>query len=285
MVFSEWSPPPRRKSYLAIAFPSSVIDTEHTLGLKTLKVGVIARATAIHRVDEIIVYTDKPGYEDKTHFIVDILEYLSVPPYLRRKIIPKKPTLKYVGLLPPLKTPSHIKTRTLKNGEFRDALFIRRHGKVYAYVGVGRPIPVKGRVERDYNVGPVKLVIKKDEKYAIPVRKEEIPYYWGFSVSWAEDLGEVLSIKWDLRIATSRLGEPIGRVWDSLADKYFNSKRTLIAFGSPTEGLWTIAGRLGIDLKDSFDFIINFIPSQGVETVRTEEAIMSVLEYFTLLDA
>ena len=48
------------KKKLAIAIPASTIsDTPH-LREKTSKIGLIGRAAAIFRVDEIIVYPDNP---------------------------------------------------------------------------------------------------------------------------------------------------------------------------------------------------------------------------------
>jgi len=59
--------------------------------------------------------------------------------------------------------------------------------------------------------------------------------------------------------------------------------RVLIAFGSPRMGLAEIMRREGLSLDDSFDFVINTIPGQGCETIRTEEAIYSTLAAFNLL--
>lgn len=133
-------------------------------------------------------------------------------------------------------------------------------------------------------IGTVRLHHSGCKWYAVPVRDEEVPYYWGFKVVEANDLGEVVEGDWDLKIATSRLGSPISDIWNRLSSDYEKSHRVLIAFGSPTEGLWEIASRIGLDLMRDFNYVVNFIPYQGVETVRTEEAIMAVLEYFTLLE-
>lgn len=275
--------PPTRRSFLALAFPASTVSVEPTLQLKTLKVGLIARAAAIHRVDEVIVYKDRQETDRELELVVDLLEYLVLPPYLRKKYIPKKKTLKYAGILPPLKTPSHIKPSKLEVGEYREGYVYRVGKNFYVDVGLKLPLPVKGRVEEGVKI--VKVLEKNSKRYAVPVDKKRIPYYWGFSIAWSESLSEVLSEDWNLKIATSRWGEDISRIHSKLKSLYWKSKRVLVAFGSPTEGLWEIAGREGISLDEAFDLIVNFIPDQGVETVRTEEAIQSVLEYFTLLEA
>lgn len=279
----ERKPPPPRSSFLAVAFPASIVRVEHTLQLKTLKVGLIARAAAIHRVDELIVYEDKEGLEEDLELIVDILEYLVLPPYLRKRYIPRKPTLKYVGILPPLKIPSHVKSPKITSGELREGYVFRRGKRFYVDVGLRSPLPVRGEVEE--GLGIVRIVKRGDKTYAVPVDRSEIRCYWGFSIAWADSLSEVLSEEWDLKVATSRWGEDLSKVHRELKERYRGSRRTLVAFGSPTEGLWEIAGREGLSLDETFDLIVNFIPDQGVETVRTEEAIFSVLEYFTLIEA
>ena len=279
-----WTPPPRRRCYLVVAFPASVVDTEHTLELKTLKIGIIARALAIHRVDEAIIYSDD-GDKSKLSFVRDVLEYITTPPYLRKKYIPLKRTLRFVGVLPPLRTPSHVKESKLENGEYREALILRVNNRLYAYVGVDELVPVKETTNVDTGLHIVKIVRLGNEWYAIPVLdKSEIPYYWCFSISIASSLYDVTRRRWSLSVATSRLGEHVGKVHNTLCRRYREAKNVLVAFGSPKEGLWDIARREGWRLNERFDFIINFIPYQGVETVRTEEAIHAVLEYFTLIE-
>src|SRR3989339_2043197 len=66
------------KKRLIIAFPASVIlDTPH-LREKTAKVGLIGRAAAIFRVDEIIIYPDNPKSDQRRDmdFIALLLNYL-----------------------------------------------------------------------------------------------------------------------------------------------------------------------------------------------------------------
>ena len=66
------------KKKLAIAIPASTIsDTPH-LREKTSKIGLIGRAAAIFRVDEIIVYLDNPKTNQirDLEFIALLLNYL-----------------------------------------------------------------------------------------------------------------------------------------------------------------------------------------------------------------
>ena len=61
------------------------------------------------------------------------------------------------------------------------------------------------------------------------------------------------------------------------------SERVLVAFGAPTQGLYEIAEREGVKLDDLADYVINSIPNQATETVRTEEALYATLSLLNVL--
>ena len=112
---------------VSIAIPSSILKTAKSTELKTYLVGQIARACAIHEVDEIIVYMDTP-YESSDDlekgpgvFFCRLLQYLECPPYLRDAIFPVHNDLKFAGLLPPLNMPHHMSS---------DAVSLYREGVV-----------------------------------------------------------------------------------------------------------------------------------------------------------
>ena len=97
------------KKKLSIAIPASIIsDTPH-LREKTAKIGLIGRAAAIFRVDEIIVYPDNPRVDQRRDldFIAFLLNYLETPQYLRKGLFKIEPDLQFAGILPPLRTPHH----------------------------------------------------------------------------------------------------------------------------------------------------------------------------------
>ena len=92
------------KKKLAIALPSSFVSEPKHLRKKTNIIGIVGRAASIFRVDEIILFKDKP---DEAKLIKTILGYMESPQYLRKIIYRKIPELRYVGALPPLRTPHH----------------------------------------------------------------------------------------------------------------------------------------------------------------------------------
>ncbi len=56
-----------------------------------------------------------------------------------------------------------------------------------------------------------------------------------------------------------------------------------MAFGAPTQGLGDIVRREGHQLSELVDFVVNTVPMQGTETVRTEEALIASLAVFNII--
>jgi predicted SPOUT superfamily RNA methylase MTH1 len=105
------------KKKLSIAIPASVISDRPHLREKTSKIGLIGRAAAIFRVDEIIVYPDNPraNQGEDLDFIAFLLNYLETPQYLRKTLFKIEPILQFVGILPPLRTPHHPLSGKIKH--------------------------------------------------------------------------------------------------------------------------------------------------------------------------
>ncbi len=242
---------------LSVAIPSSALVNENDPKIKTYKVGMIARACAIFRVDEIIIYRDPKLNESQ--FIKDVLEYAETPQYLR-KYIPIKSTLKYVGVLPPLKIPSH-KPKRLKVGEVREGVVVKvaPDGTRWVDIGVNALAPLKSKAKRGARV--TVRVCSKNPLVVEEVRPDE---YWGYKVKLME-LRDVLRRK-NVVITSRRCSVP-------KLDEIKIDELTLV-FGSPVEGVFEIMKRLGLNWKGR---CWNTIPMQGVETVRLEEAIYSTL--------
>ncbi|RLG07813.1 MAG: hypothetical protein DRN68_04865, partial [Thaumarchaeota archaeon] len=88
---------------------------------------------------------------------------------------------------------------------------------------------------------------------------------------------------YDLRIATSRKGRDLPTLLDEVGRRLGEAKRICIAFGSAREGLYEIAERQGFSLEESFDYVLNTFPGQGVKTIRVEEAAAYTLAIINLL--
>jgi predicted SPOUT superfamily RNA methylase MTH1 len=276
----------KRSTSLQVVIPSSItMDTPH-LREKTYKIGLIGRACAIFRVDEVIIYRDCEGKKCKRQIelISSILSYIETPQYLRRRLFPISKFLKYVGILPPLRTPHHPTSKRVGEmsvNEYREGVVTKTDGKnSFIDIGIdktvflsGKKLPVNSRVT-------VKIIdVKKRNIDVQLVKSDEIKQYWGYRVSDSSlSLGKtVQKIRPALAIATSRKGEKIDNVYKQLQEEMGKSNRLIIAFGSPREGLNEILRRENLKLKNVFDFTINTIPFQGTKTVRTEEAIFASL--------
>ncbi|MCX8176292.1 MAG: hypothetical protein N3E48_03560 [Candidatus Bathyarchaeota archaeon] len=283
--------PPKRKTSIIVAIPASTtMDVPH-LREKTLKIGFIGRVLAIFRVEEVLVYEDKEDNGDIKYnqkLIGEILSYMTTPQYLRKMVFKVSPNLMYAGILPPLRTPDHPLKKRLDevlNGEVRKGLIVKsfRENSLID-VGLDKPVEVEGKFKPGAVLN-VKLskVNGKVKGEVIPL--EEIKAYWGFKVkTLSKTLDEIVkSEKFDLKIATSKYGEQLSFIVNTIVDRWVKSKRVLLAFGSPTEGLREIVGRRGFKLEELFDFTVNTIPNQGVETVRVEEALASTLALFNYL--
>ena len=273
------------KKKLAIAIPASTIsDTPH-LREKTAKIGLIGRAAAIFRVDEIIVYPDNPKTDQtqEIDFIELLLNYLETPQYLRKRLFKIEPDLQFAGILPPLRTPHHPlsgKLRDLKVGEYREGLVLSQAKEgLLVDIGVEQPAVLR---ETQYAVDDrlTLQVVNVGMRVEVQaVNRENVPLYWGFIVRGEKQPFRqlVTNNNFDLVIATARQGEKFAAVTAEMQKKWSRAQHILVAFGPPSRGLHEIAKEEGSKLESLADFVVNMIPEQGTATVRTEEALLASL--------
>ena len=88
--------------------------------------------------------------------------------------------------------------------------------------------------------------------------------------------------KFDLTIATSKIGAKFADNAVKIAEKWEKANTILVGFGAPTRGLHEIVRDEGVNLDSIVDFVVNTIPAQGTETVRTEEALLASLAVLNL---
>jgi len=282
----------KRPFEFAIAIPASLTSDVPHLREKTFRIGLIGRAAAIFRVDEVIVYPDMPNANRKSDIklIQTVLSYMETPQYLRRRLFKIVPELQYAGALPPLRTPHHPtadKTEDLTLGEFREGVVVStsREGSRID-IGVEQPVLVQEETLKANTRVTVKITELGRLPKAVLIDPEEIKTYWGYRVSVSNvPLGQLLKKRrFDLVIATSRRGKLITTVMDELRERWKNSHSTLVVFGAPAQGLYEIAAREHIKLDDVADFVVNTIPRQATETVRTEEAVYAALSILNTLN-
>lgn len=253
---------------LSIAIPSSSLLNENDEKIKTHKIGTIARAAAVFKVDEIIVYRDP--ILDETGFIIEVLEYINTPQYLRKYLFPIKSSLKYAGVLPPLRIPSH-RAKHLKTGEVREGVVrkVGPDGKAWVDIGIDAlallPNAPKGVKEG------VRLTVRVSSKKPLLVEEALPDEYWGYNVKEAE-LEQLLNK--GAVIASRGCEVPEGKKIQKEV-----SRNLVLVFGNPDEGVSEISKRIGLKMNNE---CWNMVPDQGTETVRLEEAIiasLSVINY------
>lgn len=282
--------PPKRKRSLSIAIPASLAEDTPHLREKTYKIGLIGRASSIFRVERIMIYFDKPQQDQvkDAELTADILRYMETPQYLRKALVRIEPQLRFVGILPPLRSPHHQLTRSLRDvriGMLRQGVVVgRRDGSSIVDIGLGKPAVVHESLPTNRRITVMLTKIDSGIE-AAKLDEAEIRIYWGYNVTVTKlPLAEsTRKFGFDLVISTSRYGKIINEVFPKLQSACTRSKEILLAFGSPAQGLKEILAQEGLDLDEYADFNVNMVPDQGVETIRTEEAICSSLSLLNLL--
>jgi len=265
---------------ICVAVPDTILEEHDSMREKTAKLGQIARYCAIFGVDAVRVFHDPRG-RGESNFIKKVLEYLETPQYLRRRLFPLSEELRYAGLLPPLRIPSHkakVPMAKLQVGEYREGVVLADGFSVDA--GLDRPIALRRR-----ETPQKRLTLKVTSASAsgvegIPVDRREVKEYWGYSVDVSGTGALLAEAAFPLTVATSRHGDPVARVARSLRIDLQGSGGVMLLFGSPSRGLFETVGK---DLRSRVSYVVNLFPEQNVFTARSEEAILSALYLVGLL--
>lgn len=277
------------KRFMSILLPTSLTADASNLKQKTLKIGQVGRTLAIFRVNQVCIYNDDDqnvgNQEKETTMIETILRYMDTPQYLRKQLFPRMNELRYAGLLPPLRTPHHpLKNEKMEKGDYREATVLEASDEG-SFLNIG--LEEKGFTSEELEPG-ARLTIRlgesknEDKRVVTPADRGEVNEYWGFKTTHAEALAEGLSkSKADYFIGTSRRGQSFYEAVEGI--KSNDPKSVAVAFGGPYQGLFEICERQNVDPDELFDVIINTIPDQGVETVRTEEALTTTLALLNAL--
>lgn len=264
---------------LAVSIPDTVLEEKESLREKTAKLGFIARACSIYGVDIIEVFQD-PVKRGEGRRIRKVLEYLETPQYLRRRLFPLDEDLRFAGLLPPLRTPSHkpkVAFGSLKVGEVREGV---TNGDGTVDIGLDVAPGIRE------GLPPGKRVTVRLSSTSPPTAdvlgRQDLRGYWGYSVEEKNLEWVVHDGRFGVKVATSRLGAPLSQKIGSLRKDVYKAVGVKLIFGSPTRGVFEMAGRA---LGTRVDYVVNLFPSQQVETVRTEEAIFAGLALIGMISA
>jgi methyltransferase len=276
---------PRRQQRITVALPASFsLDIPH-LREKTARIGFVARALAIFRVEHVLLYKDQNSEPARREGILfeKILRFLETPPYLRRELFQVDPDLAFTGVLPPLRTASHPDRSTPESGVIREAI-VKYSGEVsQVNAGFKELVTVNSRLKPRTRI-TIRLKTVRPELIGELVNPAELSIYWGIQVTREERaLGQILKrSEHDLTISTSREGTDVREVTEPLRERWRKSKTPLILFGSPSEGVPKILAKSN-DRLPTGALNINTMPGQGTETIRTEEALLGTLTALNML--
>ncbi|CAA0829147.1 Unknown protein [Striga hermonthica] len=294
------------KPTITIALPGSIIDNAQSLELATRLAGQIARAATIFRIDEVVIFDNKrvssdvsaetlenDSGEDESGaaFLVRILRYLETPQYLRKSLFPKHNSLRFVGLLPPLDAPHHL--RKHEWASYREGITLEKvdQGSVGTLVDVGlsknviidqvlergRRVTVDMGTDRNLDAGPRKIVPS--------LTPREKGMYWGYKVRYAPNISSLFRNcpyqgGYDYRIGTSEHGVAIKP--SKLALPSF--KHLLIAFGGLAgleECVEEDANLKGKDVHSIFDSFCHRRPPPLAMAKQVQTDLSPVLKLYT----
>lgn len=271
-----------------IAIPDSAVIDCSDLRTKTEKIFQIARIAAIFQVKDILVYHDpflKPSRADRERRVLTrILQYIECPQYLRKRLFPISRDTAAVGVLSPLATPHHPRSKELKENEIREAAVFLNQNRAVADVGGTNLLellnpPKKSLKERILRL-TIRLRKKQGKFFAEILPKSPSDKYWGYSVhSSSSVLGKLLLHRTEYKIATSRYCQPISAI--AIDKKKFNN--LLVAFGSPYKGIPELIKAEGKKTNDIFDNCMNILQSYGTRALRLEEAMMITFSKLELI--
>ncbi|MEM0482047.1 MAG: putative RNA uridine N3 methyltransferase [Nitrososphaerota archaeon] len=278
--------PPAAVPEIHVLIPSTYAEDAAHLREKTMRIGFLFRAMTIFRVSQMIIYEEDPEKPSENSELIKLLcEYLSTPPYLRKKLFRLRPELRYAGLLPPLNIPTHPPSPIPPSDtwELREGLLERRGELTLLHAGLRRPIVLEAR--RGHGGRVLLLVRSQGKKIKFRIRRpKELPYYLGTKVLTHKGTLREIVKRYRYSIATDREGEPVIDAWDRISTALKTVKGPVcVAFGSYRRGLGEIAELQNSRLEEVFDICVNFIPYQGVRSVRTEEAVYSVLALLNII--
>lgn len=278
---------PKRPQRLSVALPASFTKDVPHLREKTSRVGLIARSLAIFRVDEAVIYNDETGKspEMEGRLFEKLLAYQETPQYLRKALFKQDPDLQFSGILPPLRMPSHPGLGEPLVGEIREGLVLESGPVSIVNAGFRTAVQVPAKL-RPFERVTIRLVRVSPQIQGELVEPTRLPIYWGFRVTRTNlTLGRMIrSRSQDMTLSTSRRGEAIRDVLNRLSIRWKSSQKPMVIFGSPSEGIPEILAKEGAELGTLVDFNLNMIANQGVETVRTEEAVLATLSVLNLLE-
>ncbi len=262
-----------------IAIPDSAVIDSNDIRQKTEKIFQIARIAVIFQIQDILIFHDPfliPSRARREGRIIKrILQYIECPQYLRKRLFPLSRDTAAVGVLSPLATPHHSRSRELKANEIREAVIFLNQKRVVADVGGPQLLEVLSPPKKSLKNQLIRVTTKihrtKDGFKALILPGRPTDTYWGFTVhSSTATLGKLLLNRPEYKIATSRSCQPLS----SFINEIRKPKSLLVAFGGPYKGIPEMVKAEGKKVSEIFDCCFKILHNYGTRSLRLEEAMM-----------
>ena len=273
----------------SVLVPSSLAREAEDGREATRKLGYVARAAVVFRVDRLVVFPDR-GSEGRFDdgFVGTVLEYAATPPYLRKEAWGRRDELEYAGVLPPLRVASRTGSGSDGSGSLRQGIVteVGPDGRVRVNCGLQHPISLPAPDEE--HAEGERVTVRVSSRRPVRAKLEDVPLP-GFDVERATIEEALTRPDAGVRIAASRHGEALsvdrlGQLAGRTADD-----GTTVVFGAPERGLPELLDCQSCEeapFDDEptarFDLWLDAVPNQGSEVVRTEEALFATLAPLTL---
>lgn len=299
---------------VTVLVPSSLVRESRDKREATRKLGYVARAATVFRVDRLVVYPDSEGERRwGGGFVRTVLAYAATPPYLRKEVWGRRDELEYVGVLPPLRAVAQTGSGSNGSGSLRQGIVteVGSDGRVRVNCGlqhpISLPVPSSMTVEEGERVTirissrrPLRARIVDDVSAGVSVEQATLDAVLtrpdsGFRIA-SSRYGEVLtlSLLGDLRQRLA--GTESENATEADTESNAGERTYTVAFGAPERGLPeicdidpSVVGQRDDTSDDAsrpdrsrFDLWLNTVPNQGSETVRTEEAMFATLACLNL---
>ncbi len=286
----------------SLLVPSSLAREAEDKREATRKIGYVARAATIFRIDRLTVYPDPAGeqkYDDG--FVATVLRYAATPPELRKELWDTRDELEYAGVLPPLRALSQTGSGSDGSGSLRQGIVTKAgtDGHVRVNCGLQHPISLPVPDGMDLTEGE-RVTVRVSSREPVRAKLVDVDPS-GFVVDRSDLDTAVSRSDAGLAIAASRYGEELTpKRLDEIAPQCRRESATggdladsafTVAFGAPERGLPEILGFTPEKIREDgcketggFDLWLNTVPNQGSQVVRTEEAVFATLACLNLME-
>jgi predicted SPOUT superfamily RNA methylase MTH1 len=284
---------------VSVLVPSSIVREAEDKREATRKLGYVARAATVFRVDRLTIFPDPDGERNLGGgFVETVLRYAATSPYLRKEAWDRRDELEYAGVLPPLRITTRTGSGSEGSGSLRQGIVteVGADGRVRVNCGMQHPISLPVPSTMEVGEGErVSVRVSSREPVRAKLVDEPLP---GFAVD-ATDLDTALArddagvtiaaSRYGETLDVTRLGQLVERIRPADAESDDEPEMT-VAFGAPERGLPAILGvspdAVGEETGETgrFDLWLNTVPNQGSEVVRTEEAMFATLACLNLTE-